>query len=148
MDANLTDPSEDEECRLAEAAIACLQSGRLTPLIKEELKYKIQAKRMEQGKKELQVQFTTPNTYELTNEEAMKSDRRRQQNRLAAKKFRKRQTTVAVALEKTLQKLQNENGHLNSEVERLTMEKCFWQEKLNTLLLSKIDGQSDPSDNF
>ncbi|XP_069118385.1 cyclic AMP-dependent transcription factor ATF-3-like isoform X2 [Argopecten irradians] len=141
MAVNLTDPSDDEECKLAEAAIACLQSGQLTPLIKEELKYKIQSRRMEQGKGELLVQFTSPNTYQLTEEEALKSDRRRQQNRMAAKKFRRRQTTLAMTQDKTLQKLQLENSRLNSEIQKLTIEKELWQEKLNRLLLDTIECQ-------
>ncbi|XP_060062850.1 basic leucine zipper transcriptional factor ATF-like 3 [Ylistrum balloti] len=140
MAVNLTDPSDEEECKLAEAALACYQSGQLTPLIKEELKYKIQAKRMEQGKGELHVQFTAPNSFELTKEEALKSERRRQQNRVAARKFRKRQLKFAVNLDEMLQTLEAENSRLHAEVGRLSMEKNFWQEKLNKFLLSTIDG--------
>ncbi|OWF47231.1 uncharacterized protein LOC110454667 [Mizuhopecten yessoensis] len=145
MAVNLTevDPSDEEECKLAEAALACYESGCLTPLIKEELKYKIHTRRMEQGKGELQVQFTAPDRSELTAEEVLKSDRRRQQNRQAARTFRERKTTSAATMNNTLQKLQTDNARLNADIERLVMEKEFWQGKLNTLLLSTIEGYLD-----
>jgi len=45
---------------IAEAAKRALIDGNMTPLIKEELKYSIQNKRLKEGKHELKVEFTEP----------------------------------------------------------------------------------------
>lgn len=60
---SLTDDMEDEiltviedgliDAELAQAAIAALDSGNLTPIIKEELRLAIQSKRLNEGKEEL-----------------------------------------------------------------------------------------------
>jgi hypothetical protein len=45
---------------LQEAVGRALVFGDMTPLIKEELKYSIQSKRLKEGKEELKVEFTDP----------------------------------------------------------------------------------------
>jgi hypothetical protein len=51
----------DEEVLLA--GQAAMKSGRMTPLLKLELRTKIQSRRLSEGKEELQVQFNrTPRT--------------------------------------------------------------------------------------
>ena len=45
---------------LADAATKAIVEGDMTPLIKEELKYSIQSKRMKAGKPELKVEFKEP----------------------------------------------------------------------------------------
>ena len=45
---------------LATAAMSAVQTGSVTPLIKEELKYSIQSRRLAKGKDELQVEFMEP----------------------------------------------------------------------------------------
>ena len=45
---------------LAEAAVSALTTGSLTPLVKEELKYAIQNKRLKTGKEELKVDYADP----------------------------------------------------------------------------------------
>lgn len=69
-------PTTDQNCAMAatnfeldfaglgetitEAAKKALIDGKMTPLIKEELKYAIQTKRLKEGKEELKVEFTDP----------------------------------------------------------------------------------------
>ena len=45
---------------LLEATLVALETGELTPLVKEELKYTIQSRRLANGQRELGVQFTDP----------------------------------------------------------------------------------------
>jgi hypothetical protein len=45
---------------LLEATLVVLETGELTPLVKEELKYTIQSRRLANGQGELGVQFTDP----------------------------------------------------------------------------------------
>lgn len=45
---------------LVQATVEVLKTGRLTPLIKEELKCTIQTRRLSEGKDELQVEFNSP----------------------------------------------------------------------------------------
>lgn len=44
----------------AEATLTALETGELTPLVKEELKYTIQSRRLANGQSELGVEFTEP----------------------------------------------------------------------------------------
>jgi len=46
--------------KLKDASFLAMESGRLTPLIKEELWTKIQARRLSEGKDELTVDFKKP----------------------------------------------------------------------------------------
>lgn len=45
---------------LLEATLVALETGELTPLVKEELKYTIQSRRLANGQGELGVQFNDP----------------------------------------------------------------------------------------
>lgn len=53
-------PPKGQYDNIVAATLAALESGNLTPLVKEELKYTINARRSAQGKGELRVQFTEP----------------------------------------------------------------------------------------
>lgn len=44
---------QEEDAKLCIAALQSLRTGRITPLLKEELKYHIQSRRMSEGKSEL-----------------------------------------------------------------------------------------------
>ena len=59
---DLEDGEEDLhlDSSLAEAAVSALTTGSLTPLVKEELKYAIQNKRLKTGKEELKVDYSDP----------------------------------------------------------------------------------------
>ena len=47
-----------EEVKLHLAALESYNTGKITPLLKEELKYYIQTRRLSEGKKELVVDFS------------------------------------------------------------------------------------------
>ncbi|ESO90095.1 hypothetical protein LOTGIDRAFT_164399 [Lottia gigantea] len=102
--------------KLAQAAIDVLTSGSLTPLIKEELKTKIQAQRLKSGKEELTVFFEEEKKCELRDDEKERMQKRKEANRLAAIRFRRKRKS---------QELQQ-------------VEECTELERKNTKLLKKI----------
>ncbi|KAL8580788.1 hypothetical protein ACOMHN_018460 [Nucella lapillus] len=51
---------------LFKATVESLHTGRLTPLIKEELRCRIQSRRLSEGKEELRVQFESPSRLEVS----------------------------------------------------------------------------------
>ena len=51
---------------LLRATVESLHTGRLTPLIKEELRCRIQSRRLSEGKDELMVQFESPTRSEVS----------------------------------------------------------------------------------
>ena len=62
---NFTGQSLDDEYDLEAAERAARESGTLTPLVKHELKLKIQSRRLSQGKGELKVKFSSPKTHKV-----------------------------------------------------------------------------------
>nr|KAG5710732.1 hypothetical protein BaRGS_035134 [Batillaria attramentaria] len=59
-DAFLHELSCLSDVALLRATVESLHTGRLTPLIKEELRCRIQSRRLSEGKDELTVQFESP----------------------------------------------------------------------------------------
>ena len=51
---------DTNEKKILDATIKALNSGSLTPLIKEELRCTIQSRRLAEGKGELKVEFKSP----------------------------------------------------------------------------------------
>ncbi|XP_025105653.1 cyclic AMP-dependent transcription factor ATF-3-like [Pomacea canaliculata] len=108
------------------AALEVLETGALTPLIKEELKYTIQSRRLAAGKQELTVDLTptTPRRHrQMTKEEENRAYKRRTQNREAAQRFRQRQKDEVDRLMKKSMRLESANTTLRAEVRRLNVEK-------------------------
>lgn len=112
-----------------------LETGSLTPLLKEELKYKIQSRRVAEGKRELKVEFLPPSENKLTPEEEIKVQKRKIQNRLAAKKFRQKQKDLTFNFKKTIQSLESGNTRLRSEIKRLQKEKNELRQRLQQHLM-------------
>ncbi|XP_045161434.1 uncharacterized protein LOC123526372 [Mercenaria mercenaria] len=108
---------------LADAATRALVDGDFTPLIKEELKYSIQSKRMKEGKPELKVEFLEPEPDKLTEEELERVEKRKVQNRMAARRFRDRQRTRGDQLQKECQKLQSSQTQLRFELSQVKKER-------------------------
>lgn len=108
---------------LMEAATRAMADGTMTPLIKEELKYSIQSKRLKEGKPELKIEFTEPEPDQLTPEELERVEKRKEQNRLAARRFRDRQKTRGDHLQKECQRLQSEQTRLKFELSRVKTER-------------------------
>ncbi|KAK3093254.1 hypothetical protein FSP39_013285 [Pinctada imbricata] len=117
--------------KILEATKMALETGELTPLVKEELKYTIQTRRLAEGKEELQVQFENPINSELRPDEVEKVVRRREQNRQAAQRFRQRQKSRGDELQKKNQKLLSENLRLRREIQTLQTERDRLNHALN-----------------
>ncbi|XP_046375550.1 cyclic AMP-dependent transcription factor ATF-3-like isoform X1 [Haliotis rufescens] len=109
--------------RLAKATLQVLETGRLTPLIKEELKCKIQARRHSLGQEEYNVEFKKPKSYLLTPEEEQRATHRKERNRLAAQRFRRKRKVESSSLEVEVDRLTNANAKLQAEFDSLTVEK-------------------------
>nr|XP_034324642.1 transcription factor jun-B isoform X2 [Crassostrea gigas] len=107
---------------LMEAALAALGTGDMTPLVKEELKLTIQSRRLASGKGELRVNFEPPTQSELTEEERVKVDRRREQNRMAAQRFRQKQKTLGDRVQR-VRGLESDNTRLRAELRILREER-------------------------
>lgn len=56
---------EIEMEKLAQAYFSSMQKGNMLPLIKEELKYLIQSRRVADGKDELRVRFHSPQKHQV-----------------------------------------------------------------------------------
>ncbi|BFZ07554.1 hypothetical protein BsWGS_10593 [Bradybaena similaris] len=109
--------------KLVVATLATLNSGSASSLIKQDLKWIIQSRRKAEGKAELQVEFKKPVKDELTSEELMKRARRRELNRLAARRSREKGQKRKDLLVEEIRKLQTENSELVSLLGDLTEER-------------------------
>lgn len=132
---NMGSSSANSDVYFDNATKQVLETGSLTPLLKEELKYKIQSRRVAEGKRELKVEFLPPSENKLTPEEEIKVQKRKLQNRVAAKKFRQKQKDVAFNLKKTIQSLESGKTRLRSEIKRLQNEKNELQQRLQQHLM-------------
>ncbi|KAL5019009.1 hypothetical protein ScPMuIL_004731 [Solemya velum] len=112
------------------ATLVAIENGNLTPLVKEELKYTINARRSAQGKGELRVQFTEPEAAVLTPEEEQKVERRRQQNKLAARRFREKNRELGLQLTKKSKTLESQNVRLMNEIRKLERERHALRQQL------------------
>ncbi|KAL4238492.1 Cyclic AMP-dependent transcription factor ATF-3 [Mactra antiquata] len=131
-----------DEAKLHIAALEAYSTGNITPILKEELKYYIQSRRLSEGKNELVVDFNQ-NTHIkketiLRPDEIERLERRKAQNRRASAKFRMKKKSEIERLEQTCADLQTRNKELSDEIKHLTEERNkFYQ----------ILGISVPSDN-
>lgn len=103
------------------ATLATLNSGTASSLIKQDLKLIIQSRRKAEGKSELQVEFKKPVKEEqLTSEEVSKRSRRRELNRLAARRSREKGQKRKDMLVEEIRKLQTHNCELMESLSSLT----------------------------
>ncbi|XP_076442965.1 cyclic AMP-dependent transcription factor ATF-3-like [Babylonia areolata] len=126
-------PADD---RMAAATLTALETCSLTPLIKEELKYTIQSRRLAAGKPELVVDTSIPVRQKkvMTAEEKERALKRREQNRMAAQRFRQKQKDTADVLLRKCQRMEGSNTTLRAEIRRLARE-C---QELRQLLTSHL----------
>ncbi|KAL8592633.1 hypothetical protein ACOMHN_026563 [Nucella lapillus] len=126
-------PADD---KMAAATLTALETCSLTPLIKEELKYTIQSRRLAAGKPELVVDTSTPVRVKkvMTVEERGRALKRREQNRVAAQRFRQKQKDTGDVLLKKCHKLEGSNTTLRTEIRRLARE----SQELRQLLTSHL----------
>ncbi|XP_063443715.1 uncharacterized protein LOC134724551 isoform X1 [Mytilus trossulus] len=114
---------EDDE-KMVHAFQQCLEDESCLPLIKEEIKLKIQCKRVTLGEEELIVEHQRPVKYLLTEEEVYKRNRRKEQNRRSAVRTRARQKTRIAELEKVqeVNSLEDDHRSLYQTVDTLRTE--------------------------
>ncbi|XP_052770180.1 cyclic AMP-dependent transcription factor ATF-3-like [Mya arenaria] len=126
-----------EELKLRRAMLESYQTGRLTPILKEELKYHIQSRRLSEGKTELVLGVERGQNMEspqLSPDEVARRNMRKEQNRTASRKFRKRKRSEIEGLVQLRTELEAKNAELKKSVERLQAEKdAVWDEVTSVL---------------
>ncbi|KAK3093408.1 hypothetical protein FSP39_015258 [Pinctada imbricata] len=103
-----------------------MSTGKLTPLLKEELKCRLQMKCFLEGKV-LELNYnedkSPPVPRTLLPAELARLERRREQNRRAAKKFRQKKKCATGELTKIVFGLEKRNKELRAEIIRLVNER-------------------------
>ncbi|XP_070578104.1 cyclic AMP-dependent transcription factor ATF-3-like isoform X2 [Ptychodera flava] len=112
-----------------------IQNVIMPMLIKESLKFAINAKRKSKGLDELRVEPRKVKPDRLTPEEEEKRSRRRERNRVAAAKCRNKKREKASVLETETRQLEETNAKLKADVARLEAEKKHLSEALQSHLL-------------
>ncbi|WAR18900.1 hypothetical protein MAR_000738 [Mya arenaria] len=134
-----------EELKLQRAMLESYQTGRLTPILKEELKYHIQSRRLSAGKTELVLGVERGQNMEskqLSPDDVARRKLRKEQNRTASKKFRKRKRSEIEGLVQLRAELEARNAELKKSVERLQAEKdAMWDEV--TCVLQQVANDAD-----
>lgn len=110
----------------------------LSPLLKEEIKHKIKARRIAEGKAEIRVEFKEPSPERLTPEEEERRKIKREKNKLAAQKCRNKKRKLADTLEEETLRLEEKQEKLQDQVQRLK------EEREHLLDLLKIHSQVCP----
>ncbi|CAG5114899.1 unnamed protein product [Candidula unifasciata] len=102
--------------RLERARQETERTNQLTPLLKEELRLRILSKRLEKGEPDIEINSTEPRSYELTEEEQAKRERRKAQNRRAAKKCREKRKMKTLSDAEKYRVVRDENQQLRNDV--------------------------------
>ncbi|XP_021353814.1 protein fosB-like isoform X2 [Mizuhopecten yessoensis] len=123
-------PEQRTDLKLQIAEHAAIQSGVITPLLKEELWTKIQHARLERGLEELKVEVTPPIKTPLTNEEETKVATRREKNRQAAVRCRQKRKTKQKDLEHILEEEVEKNNSLRALYQSLQNQKYLLMAQL------------------
>ncbi|XP_070179341.1 mediator of RNA polymerase II transcription subunit 15-like isoform X2 [Littorina saxatilis] len=108
-----------EDQRLQAAAVAANLSGSTTPLLKEELRMRIMQRRIQDGKPEIKPEFNPPKDYKLTPAEKEKKERRKEQNRRAAKKCREKRKRADGGVLEKFERTQKHHQQLRTQIEAL-----------------------------
>ncbi|KAK3583783.1 hypothetical protein CHS0354_022822 [Potamilus streckersoni] len=111
-------------------AVKAIESNDMMPVIKNELKNRIQFKKMAEGKEELRVDFNGKPDAQLKDEEKEKAEKRRIQNRMAARRFRERQNMLGTNLQKKTQIFESDNTSLRNQIRLLRKEREILQRTL------------------
>lgn len=127
-----TDTSNDEDLHMVATIKQCLEINSYLPLIKEEIKLKIQCKRMISGEDELKLEDMKPVKHLLTEEEILKRNRRKEQNRKSAVRTRARQKTRIIELSQEVECLEEDQKTLTHTIHSLKQELQTLEHLLNT----------------
>ena len=107
-----------------------VETASLLPLLKDELRCKIQTKRMSQGLEELKVDFHIKPPMPLTSEETKRQNSRKEDNRYSAKKCRSKKKLFQTAIQQELRQLLEENRDLKESLRCIELEKDRYISKL------------------
>lgn len=107
-------------------ALESVKGDSLLPLIKDELRCKIQTKRLSRGMEELKVDFQMKPPAPLTPEEKQKQENRKLLNRESAKKCRRKKKINYQNIQQELKSLMDENKHLKENIRCIEAEKDFF----------------------
>ncbi|XP_063447465.1 uncharacterized protein LOC134727008 isoform X1 [Mytilus trossulus] len=107
-----------------------VETKSLLPILKDEIKSKIQAKRLSQGLEELKVEFESKPQSPLTEEELEKQNHRKMHNRVSAKKCRWKKKIFYSKKQQELHELEKRNQQLKNTINRIETEKDYYMSKL------------------
>ncbi|XP_071963367.1 uncharacterized protein [Antedon mediterranea] len=111
----------------------------LSPYVREELKITIQRKRAEKGLEEIKVEDEHDViSYNLSEEELQKKLKRRERNKLAAAKLRKKNKLAEVSMHEEFVKQRELNKKLKYDLEKIEREKATILESLNESQSKKL----------
>ncbi|CAK8694981.1 uncharacterized protein LOC143447436 isoform X2 [Clavelina lepadiformis] len=101
-----------------------LVEEHIRPLIKEELRYTIQSKRMARGLPgTVEIEYKAPRPDDVSPHTIEKRERRRERNKVAAAKCRFKKKIVSENLQEESEHLENINLQLKREIQRLQEER-------------------------
>ncbi|XP_046355017.1 uncharacterized protein LOC124134314 [Haliotis rufescens] len=117
---------EDQEVK--QAAAESEKSQSVLPLIKEELRTRIQLRRLISGDGDTEPDIKKP--YKMTLDELKKRERKKEQNRRAALRSRQKQTDQEIAITQRHRDQLKRNGVLEKEKEELKKERHWLVKQL------------------
>ncbi|XP_033756960.1 uncharacterized protein LOC117339464 isoform X2 [Pecten maximus] len=121
---------------LTRAYSESFQTGSFLPILKQELRYKIQSRRMENGQPELHVKFEGETKHPLTRLELEKLESRKRHNRHSAKKCREKKKSEEKECVRELDYLRAKNKELWAQFHKHT----HWKQILIKKLLKQLLG--------
>jgi hypothetical protein len=107
---------------LTSVALDAITSGDLSPIIKEELKSTILAKRLLNGLEEPTIEFKPEGPEQITPEIEEQRKDRRERNKLAARKCRNKKKERCDSLQEEITSLENKNETLILDIRKLREE--------------------------
>ncbi|KAK3605436.1 hypothetical protein CHS0354_007518 [Potamilus streckersoni] len=125
LEFNETDLIEIKDETVRQAALQYQQTGSLLPIVKMELKCKILQNRLSRGEGEIEIDFTSRESgqFQLSPEEIERINKRRESNRLSARKSRMKKKSAVGKLKKEVAELEAKNSSLRQELIHLRQEK-------------------------
>ncbi|XP_063447468.1 uncharacterized protein LOC134727010 [Mytilus trossulus] len=120
-DKKPTGSDSDEE--LNKAYDQCVKEDSLLPILKQELRLKIQTRRLSEGQGELLPERAEPKVYELTEEEREKYQRRLLQNRDSLRRSRQKEIRHEEMLKQTFDTESSKEENLKRQKLQLLTEK-------------------------
>ena len=134
LEISPTPSYSDSEEEINNAYEESIKEKSILPILKQELRFKIQTRRLSEGQEELHTEKTEPNkVYELTEEEKEKYNRRLEQNRQSLRKSRNKEFEHELQLRRTYNTESSKKEMLEKEKQKLLLEKQNLLKKLQNV---------------